>query len=181
MIKKSFKLFLRFLPKALIITLFAGLVFAALQQSLRQGANDPQIQIAEDMASLLSGGFPATSLISTGLPVEISTSLGAYAMIFNETGKLTLTSGKLHGKNPELPAGIFDYTKNHTEDRITWQPEPGVRSALVIVHYTGTASGYVAVGRSLREVEKREDQLKSQTLVVWLSSLLIALFAVILT
>ena len=40
------------------------------------------------------------------------------------------------------------------EDRLTWQPEPGVRSATVVVHYQGAQAGFVMAGRSLREVGK---------------------------
>ncbi len=50
------------------------------------------------------------------------------------------------------------------EDRITWQPEPGIRSAVVVVHYTGATPGYVMAGRSLREVEWRIDRLSGQYL-----------------
>lgn len=172
--KKSFNFILHFFPIALIITLFSGLVFSAVQQNFRQSANDPQIQIAEDMAGLLSGGFPASSLISTGLPIELSTSLGTYAMVFDDSGKILISSAKLHGKDPTLPSGIFELAKENKEHRLTWQPESDIRSALVIVHYSGTVSGYVAVGRSLKEVEKRINQLENQTMVVWFSSLLIA-------
>jgi hypothetical protein len=41
-------------------------------------------------------------------------------------------------------------------DAITWQPEPGVRSAVVMVAY---AHGYVLAGRSLEQVELRESSL----------------------
>jgi hypothetical protein len=39
-------------------------------------------------------------------------------------------------------------------DRLTWMPEAGVRSAIVVIHYD---NGYVLAGRSLRRVEQRED------------------------
>ena len=39
-----------FLPVAVLATLCCGLVYAALQHDLRTGANDPQIQLAEDTA-----------------------------------------------------------------------------------------------------------------------------------
>ena len=41
----------------------------------------------------------------------------------------------------------------HGQDRLTWQPESGVRSAVVVQPWR---DGYVVVGSSLRLVEERE-------------------------
>src|SRR6266536_2297586 len=57
-------------------------------------------------------------------------------------------------------AGIFDYVKQNGEDRLTWQPQTGIRSAIVVTQFKGTTSGFVLAGRSLREVGKREDSLE---------------------
>ena len=40
-------------PLTIGTTLLCGLVYLATQQSIRQGANDPQIQMAEDAAAAL--------------------------------------------------------------------------------------------------------------------------------
>ena len=44
------------LPLAVLTFAFCGLVYLAVQQDLRIGANDPQIQMAEDIASAITGG-----------------------------------------------------------------------------------------------------------------------------
>ena len=44
------------LPLAAVTTLLCGLIYLAVQQSLRWGANDPQIQMAEDAAAALAAG-----------------------------------------------------------------------------------------------------------------------------
>jgi hypothetical protein len=67
--------------------------------------------------------------------------------------------------------GVFDYVRQHDQDRITWQPEPGVRIATVVAGYTGSQSGFVLAGRSLREVEKRESQAEMEAGVVWIVTL----------
>jgi hypothetical protein len=36
----------------IIVTGICGLIYGVVQQDIRQGANDPQIQMAEDAASL---------------------------------------------------------------------------------------------------------------------------------
>jgi hypothetical protein len=175
MFKKLYSFLIYFIPGFLLISLFSGVLYITLQNNYRQNANDPQIQIAEDMANYLAAGISPQTLISTGLPVDIASSLGTYAIVFDESGKVVLSSAKLRGKDVELPAGTLEYAKANKENRITWEPEEGITSAVVVVHYDGAADGYVAVGRSLREVEKRESQLTKIVFWGWLISLFIVL------
>ena len=44
-----------FLPVAVLATLTCGLIYAEVQQDQRSGANDPQVQLAEDAAARLNG------------------------------------------------------------------------------------------------------------------------------
>jgi hypothetical protein len=81
--------------------------------------------------------------------------------------------------SPDIPKGVFDYTRAHGEDRVTLMPEPGVRSAAVLVSVAGGPGGFVLAGRSLREVEKRIDQLTQMVGAAWLASMLVTLFLVL--
>jgi hypothetical protein len=144
---------------AIIITGLCGISYAAIQQVIRQAANDPQIQMAEDAASKLANGQPAQLVVSAE-KVDIANSLAPYLIVFDAQGKPIAASAQLDGLTPTIPAGIFDYVKLHGEDRLTWQPRPGVRSAIVVTQFKGATSGFVLAGRSLREVEKREDNLE---------------------
>ena len=165
------------LPLALLMTLVSLMVYGAVQQDLRQSANDPQIQMAEDAArALASGTSPATLVEVEG--VDIATSLAPYLIIFDDKGQPIAASARLDGQTPALPNGVFDFVRQQGEDRITWQPQPGVRSATVIVPYYGSNAGFVLAGRSLREVEKREDQLTTNLALGWIVSL-IALFVAV--
>ena len=158
-------------------TLLCGLVYLAVQQSLRWGANDPQIQMAEDAAAALSaGGTPGS--MPPAVQVEISASLAPFMVIYNAKGEPLASSGLLHGAVPLLPPGVFDYTRQNNEDRISWQPESGVRIAAVVVAYGGTQPGFVLAGRSLREVEKRESQVEQLTGIAWLVTLVVSLLGV---
>jgi hypothetical protein len=165
------------LPLAAVITLLSGLIYLAVQQSLRWGANDPQIQMAEDAgAALATGGTPASVLPAA--QVEISSSLAPFLVVFNDSGEPLASSARLHGAAPALPPGIFDYTRQKGEDRVTWQPEPGVRIAAVVVSFGGTQPGFVLAGRSLREVEIRATQAEQITGIAWLVTLVVSLFVV---
>jgi hypothetical protein len=93
--------------------------------------------------------------------------------MYDQAGKPVAGSGELNGKLPTLPEGVFKYAKNKGEDRITWQPEKGIRSAIVVVSYNSpnAQGGFVMAGRSLREVEKREHQLTVRVALLWIISL----------
>ncbi len=154
--------------------MMSGLVYVAVQQDLRLGGNDPQIQMAEDTAAALSNGQQPISTVLSPFSLDISKSLAPFITVFDDAGNPVGSSGQLDGKMPTLPSGVADYVRTHGEDRITWQPRTGVRIAAVITIYTsGTKSGFVLGGRSLREVESREDLVLSQVTAVWLMSLIL--------
>jgi hypothetical protein len=163
----------RWLPLAIAIAGLCGLVYLTVQQSLRMGANDPQIQMAEDAALALNAGASLESVVPTPR-IEITTSLAPFIMVFDNSGKLVAASARLHGAAPLYPAGVLDYTRKAGEDRVTWQPEPGVRLATVVVRYD---KGYVLAGRSLREVEKRVNQVEILTglamMATWITTFIV--------
>jgi len=159
-------------PLAFAVTVVCGLAYAAVQQDYRQSANDPQIQMAEDAATGISQGAAPQSFIPRG-SVDISTSLAPYLVFYNASGTPLFGNASFDGGLPNLPPGVFPYTANAGEDRITWQPAPGVRQAAVIVHITGPGpAAYVLAGRSLREVEWRENQLELITDITWIMALI---------
>ncbi len=155
----------------ILTTALIGLIYVTGQQILRQDANDPQIQISEDMAHLLASGksLPSSTFATS---VDIATSLSTYMIVYNDKGTAIGSTGLLDGTIPTLPAGVLSYTKEQGQDRITWQPKPGVRSAVVITHVPEGLGGYVLVGRSLREVEKREDKITFFAGSVWIASMI---------
>jgi hypothetical protein len=173
--EKNSKIMLLWLSLAATLTVLCGLVYVAVQQDLRQGANDPQIQMAEDAARALANGTPPNVVAASNADVDIASSLAPYLVVFNDPGQPIAGSGKLNGNLPSLPTGVFAYTKAYGEDRITWEPQPYVREATVIIRYSGAQSGFVLAGRSLREVEIRVDQLNFEVIAVWLFGLFITL------
>jgi hypothetical protein len=153
------------------ISVFCLLIYTTVQQDMRVGANDPQIQVVEDSAAALSSGQPISAVVPGGT-VDISRSLAPFMVIYDDQGKPLAGSALLDGQLPNLPAGVFAYVKSSGETRITWQPRPGVRNATVIAWFSNPQqSGYVMAGRSLREVEKRIDMLGLMVLLVWVFSL----------
>jgi hypothetical protein len=147
----------QWLPLAAVGVVLCGVIFIVAQQALRISANDPQIQMAQDAAAALTAGEAQAGVVPT-VTVEISQSLAPFVIVFSEGGQVVASSARLHGQVPAVPAGLLDYVQQHGEDRVTWQPESGVRVAAVIEHVAGGPGGFVLAGRSLLEVEKRIDQ-----------------------
>lgn len=178
----SMKFFRVFIPAALIISLVCGASYVAIQQVLRQEGNDPQIQLSEDLATALAAGQPIDGLQQAAAEsIDLTRSLAPFFMVFDDAGKNLISSGKLDGAAPVLPQSVLDATKASGQNRITWEPKAGVRIAAVIVHYQDKASGYVLIGRSLRETEQREAALAYPFLMAWGLSLFIALIASLLS
>ena len=174
--KKTFrKSFILWLPFAAMITFVCLLGYGLVQQDLRQTANDPQVQIVEDVAVALSSGSAAPQdIVPPGQSVDISTSLDPYVIISDASGTVLASSASLHGATPTVPNGVFANVRQNGEDRFTWQPQGGVRSAVVVRAWSGTAgSGFVLAGRSLREIEIREDNILRLTELAWLAGLVV--------
>jgi hypothetical protein len=145
------------LPLAVVTVGLCGLVYATVQQSLRQGLNDPQIQMAEDAAAALDAGQPLESLLPT-VQVDVARSLAPFLIVYDDHGNVLASSAVLHGQTPELPGGVLDYTRENGQDRVSWQPEADVRIAAVVVRFESNQPGFVLAGRNMREVELREEQ-----------------------
>lgn len=161
------------LPFAVVITAFCALVYASVQQAYRQGANDPQIQMAEDGADALDNGQGLGTLLPNS-KVSAEKSLAPFLIVYDGGGNVVGSSVILDGKTPTLPDGVLDSARQLGEDRVTWQPREGVRIAAVIVPYQ---DGFVLAGRNLREVEVRETQVTQFAGITWV----LALFATLIT
>jgi hypothetical protein len=158
------------LPIAVAITALAGLVYLVAQQTYRQSANDPQIQLAEDAVAQLQAGAQPQTLVGSN-KVDLARSLAPFLIIYDDTGSPIASSVQLNGQTPSPPSGVFTDARNSGEDRISWQPQEGVRSATIMTRFGGTHPGFVLSGRSLRETEKRVDQLAPLVGLGWLATL----------
>lgn len=168
---RVFKLWWAWLTLAFVITVLSGLIYATVQQDLRAGANDPQIQMAEDAAAQLANGGSISRFVAAG-SVDVTKSLAPFIIIYTQSGATTVNNATLAGGAPNIPLGIFDELRAKDELSFTWQPADGVRLAAVVKKYQrGGDTGYVLAARSLREVEKREDRTLLFTGLAWLVAL----------
>jgi hypothetical protein len=165
-----------------IATVLALALYAIPQQLLRNGANDPQIEMATNLAGYLERSGVAHGLLQGALTgtargtVDMSRSLSPFLIVYDEQGLALGSNAQLNGQTPVPPGGVFDNVRRHGEERVTWQPAPGVRIAAVIEHVQGHQPGFVLAGRSLREVEARQKQVWQMASLCWV--VMLALIAV---
>jgi hypothetical protein len=144
----------RWLPLAGLVIGTCLLAHLSIQQVLRSGADDPQIQMAEDAAQALASGTAPESLLPP--PVDFGVSLAPFLAFLDDRGAVTASSGSLHGRHAVPPSGVLEFVRHNGRERISWQPEGGVRIAAMVLRTTAPSPGFVVAGRNLREVEQRE-------------------------
>ena len=163
-----------------ISTVLAFALYSIPQQVLRQGLNDPQIAMATDLAAVLdrygvNDGLHQGALLQTGGLVDMARSLSPFLIVYNDQGQPLGSNAQLDGRTPAPPVGVFDYVRQHGQERVSWQPilgtAHGVRIAAVIQRVNGPQPGFVLAGRNMREVEAREEQVEHMAGLTWLGML----------
>ncbi len=175
-----------FATAVVTLTMACGLGYAVVQQALRSGANDPQLQLSEDGARALDGGAAPSSLVGPGSAaaglagaalVDPAVSLAPFVVVYDASGAPLAANATLDGGTPKPPDGVLETARSSGIDKVTWQPEAGVRIAAVVVRWSG---GTVLAGRSLRNVEEQEDRTLLLAGAAWLAGLvLIAVAAIV--
>ena len=160
-----------------IATVLAVALYAIPQQVLRQGADDPQIQIATDLAARLDyygvgDGLRQGALSNSTGTVDMARSLSPFVIVYDDHGRPLGSTALLDGRTPTPPAGVFDYVRTHGEERVSWQPVQsatrGVRIAAVVERVSGPQPGFVLAGRSMREVQARIAHVQNLAGLTWL-------------
>jgi hypothetical protein len=141
--------------------------YVGIQQAHRTMANDPQIEIAEDAAAALRQGAAPAAVVPVR-PVPLETSLAPFVIVVDRGNHPLAGNASLEGRIPVPPPGVLALARRNGEHTVTWQPRPGVRSATVLA--AGPDGMVVIAGRSLREVEHREQRLRVLALLTWLGA-----------
>lgn len=169
--------FLWWIFGAIILTASFVLTEVVVQQSYRQSANDPQIQIANDAMLALQSSAAILDLIPKQR-VQIDLSLKEFLIIYDTEGNPIAGNGYIGEKLLVVPEGVFEAAKTTGENRVTLEPKPGIRIAAVVVPFVGReANGYALSGRNIREVEARENNLYTTVLYAWFAALILLFIA----
>jgi hypothetical protein len=148
----------RFVAGVLLLVIIFGSIHVNVQQSIRTGANDPQIELAQQAATFLAKDIDPIELIPDSAPqVDIAKQLAPFIIIYGDDGKAIAGNGKLDDELPTPPSGVFDAARTNGEHRVSWEPKPGVRVAIQVLRVeTAKQPYFILAGRSLREIENRE-------------------------
>ena len=147
---------------AALVAVTAVVGFVVYMFALREPANHPQLDVASAAVTRLNAGADPSSVLPAR-QVEIGSS-DLFVMVLDTNGSVLATSAHLNGQTVVPPAGVFDYVRTHGDDRITWQPAPGVRSAIVVEQFGG---GFVVAGRTLSDGENLEGTLVRLSIAGW--------------
>lgn len=161
-----------FIPLALGLSAVLFVSYVNDQQLLRGSANVIPEQLAPDLARNLSDASYAY-VANEKIPIE--SSIAPYVVVYDSFGKPVSGTGYLDGVLPSIPPGIFDVARSVGKDTLSWQPEAGVRSSIVVVPVNGGAGGYVMAGQSLRYVEREVWLLGIRSALGWLAVMFAAL------
>jgi hypothetical protein len=152
----------------LVVSIVFGVFYAAVQQALRRGANEPQDSMASAVVASLEAGARPQDLVSG--QINVATNMAPFVIIYDTSGKVVAGSGYLDGQVPQVPIGVLRAGSRDKPNSITWQPEGNVR--LASVSYA-TRDYYVLGGRSLRVVEKQITDVTLWMLIAWLAVVLL--------
>jgi hypothetical protein len=94
-------------------------------------------------------------------------SLEPFTIFYDERGTPVTATGYLNLTIPTPPPGVFNYLRSHTIDTVTWQPQPNVRIATVILRIAGPNPGFLLTGRSLLLVEQQESLFWRMVFIGW--------------
>jgi hypothetical protein len=154
------------LVAATLFSLIILLIYATVQQTYRSAANDPQMQLARDIAGNIR--YTRTCHYYADSFVDPRHSLGTFMQLYNEKGQLLFSGGTIHGRAPQIPKGVLENAKQYIENAVTWQPTADVRLATVAEYTRMPDTAYVVVARSLQEVEIRESNLVTMIILSWM-------------
>jgi len=86
------KYLVQFIILEFVVIGLCGLVYTEIQQVLRQSANYPQIQLAQDAAANLEQTKP----LKDNEPVNLNASLAPFVMVFDENNKVIIFNTDLY-------------------------------------------------------------------------------------
>ncbi len=171
------------LPVAVAVTGLCGLLYATTQQMYREGLNDPQIQIAQDAAATLVADFTPAAVAPRKTQIDIAESLDTWVAVYDTDLKPLESTGVFNNAPPQPPKGVFDAAREnagkgtdfYAQNRVTWQPAPDVRVAIVVQYFDGERPGYVVVGRNMHETEDRIWKMERGVIIGWIAILTLTL------
>ena len=152
------------LAAAAVVTLVFGSLYLAFQQSGRRSANVAPAAAAAAQLQLLGTSVPA------GPRVELTPDSGVFVIVYGTDDKPETGTATLHGVLPAVPSGVLDTARRSGGDAVTWQPEPGLRMAVIA---RSSAGKVVVAGQSLAPYEATDTLIMAYLGLGWFGCVLV--------
>ena len=149
---------------AAVVTVVFCSVYIAFQQSGRRSAD-----IAPAAAAASAIQMPGTS-VSSVPRLELTPESGVFVIVYGSDDTPETGTATLHGVLPTVPAGVLDTARRSGADAVTWQPEPGLRLAVVARSSEGKV---VVAGQSLAPYEATDIRVMVYLMLGWFGCVLL--------
>lgn len=162
-----------FLALVILVSLIFASICWAARGTMRQAANDPQVEVTDQVAGIIRQGVPLDAIVGGAEQIDVVQSDALFVMIFDKDKNLAGSSAVLNGQPLSVPGESFDQAKATGDYRFDWQVSDDRKVAAVMKPVDDT--GYVLAGRSLAEYEKRANALSQPLWIGWIASVLTSL------
>ncbi|MFE5838814.1 hypothetical protein [Arthrobacter sp. NPDC056493] len=153
------------LTAAVVVTALFGSVYLVLQQVERRSANDAPAAAAAAQVQLIGAGTA-----SAGPRLELTPDSGVFILVYGADDRPESGTATLHKELPLIPAGVLEAARRTGYDAVTWQPEPGLRLAIIARPSDGRV---IVAGQSLAPYEDRDGFTLAVLALGWLGSVLV--------
>ncbi|MFP3579034.1 hypothetical protein [Arthrobacter sp. fls2-241-R2A-200] len=149
---------------AAVVTVVFCSVYIAFQQSGRRSADIAPAAAAASAVQMLATSVPSVPRL------ELTPESGVFVLVYGSDDRPEAGTATLHGVLPTVPAGVLDTARRSGADAVTWQPEPGLRLAVV----ARSAEGKVVVaGQSLAPYEATDTMVMVYLMLGWFGCVLL--------
>lgn len=149
---------------AIIATFAFGSIYVTFQQIGRHAANTAPAAAA---AARLQQSGPDTT---AGPWLELAPDSGVFLIVYGGDNNAVSSTVTLHGTIPVVPSGVLEAARAAGTDTVTWQPETGLRMAIVARQAAGKV---VVAGQSLAPFEAGDRMTLMILGTGWMGSLLV--------
>jgi hypothetical protein len=151
--------------------LVLGAAYAMAQQSTRLAVDDLPLATAQSIKYQLENGSEPNDVVPA-IKTDLKNDSSLFVTVTDSSRHILASSAVLNGKTPLPPQGVFDFTKEHGKDQVTWATN-GARVATTAINYGSSPNdGFIVAGQSLKEAEDRINTYGMIAIVAWLAMLI---------
>ena len=154
-----------FVVPVFTISVICLLSYTVGQQVNRLNANLVPYQLANEAKIKLDAGIGVTALFDAQ-KTDFVKSMLPFTTIYDRNKQPVASTTLKDGVIPQIQTGVLDQAKQKGVNKVSWQPQNGLRFATVSIPYD---NGYVVSGQSLTEYENIVDNLGKMVLLAWVS------------